>query len=71
MGPNKNLRKKIAGEERNIWKHRLKIQEALGQDFPDELMINKWRADIQRSEARKRLLEERLERRRRNAAGKA
>lgn len=67
MGKNKDIRKQIAGHEQNIWKPHLKIEEELRRDCPRENLIEKWRDDIRKAEARIDLLTGRLERRRKNA----
>lgn len=70
MGRNKDIRKHIEGHERNIWKHKLKIENELRSDFPRADMLKKWESDIKRAEATIRILRERLKRRRKNAASK-
>ncbi|MGH9401596.1 MAG: hypothetical protein ACRD2P_05775 [Terriglobia bacterium] len=69
MSRNKDIRKQIAAHERNIWKHRLKIEAELKKDFPDEVLLNKWRGEVRRDEERIKFLTRRLERRK-NAAHK-
>ena len=70
MGRNKHIKKEIAGYERTIWRHRLKIENELKKDFPDHQLLEKWRKDIKRAEARIEVLISRLERRRKNAQRK-
>lgn len=48
MGRNKRLRKQIAGLERQIAKHELKIASEYAKDYPDARGIAKWRDDIAR-----------------------
>ncbi|MGH9351941.1 MAG: hypothetical protein ACRD2G_07260 [Terriglobia bacterium] len=68
MGRNKDLRKAIAGHERNIGKHKLKIESESEKDFPNEELIEKWRQDIKKSELRIQVLRRRLEGRRNHAS---
>lgn len=52
MGKNKDIRKIIKGLERNIRKHKLKIEDELCKDAPNHIDIHHWRMEIRVSEER-------------------
>lgn len=63
MGRNKNIRKHIAGLQRTMREHELKIEEELRKDYPNRGLIKKWSVEIQNDKDRIVLLKQRMARR--------
>ncbi len=62
MGRNRDLRKKIAGEERTRLNHERRLQLELAKADPDSELIGFWRREINAAKKRIARLTRRLER---------
>ena len=62
MGRNKDLRKKIAGQERVIADHVAKIHRENGKPHPDDDAIRGWEREIEAARRRLEILTRRLKR---------
>ena len=60
MGKNKQIRKRIAGQQRVIRQHEDKIAHELEKDVPEILLIRKWERDIDKAQKLMRELEGKL-----------
>jgi hypothetical protein len=62
VGKNKQVRKRIAGQQRVIRQHEDKIAEELRRSTPDIRLIRKWERDIDKAQKLMRELEQKLAR---------
>ncbi|MGH9352705.1 MAG: hypothetical protein ACRD18_16395 [Terriglobia bacterium] len=60
MGKNKDAKKIIKGIEHNIWNHKLKIENELHKDFPNQKYLAHWRIEIEVGEERITRLKRRM-----------
>ncbi|HEY6293102.1 MAG TPA: hypothetical protein VI455_16240 [Terriglobia bacterium] len=62
MGKNRQIRKRIAGQQHVIRQHEDKITEELHKGTPNIRLIRKWERDIDKAQKLMRELEEKLAR---------
>jgi hypothetical protein len=62
VGKNRQLRKRIAGQQRVIREHEDKVAQELRKRTPDIRLIRKWERDIDKAQKLMRELEQKLAR---------